>query len=251
MYGCTDYIMEDTKLWLKRCKASVFHPLILPMIFAEHERKRLFNEVDVMTNSLWSKMMWTEMTVKEKKARNHRDIRESRRSIQQTSVERDCESMHLRRHMASLQNGLESFHTLLVSMRDHLQSISRPGSKQISGSINQEMGEGPAEHIDARLQEMTIEIRSKIGVCERLLESLALTIQMVICIPDRNSYCAKRLAHRFTGMEPPRETRCRVELQHCNIHENGQWPDEADSAFGYDIPAGYLSGSKLFSTAVW
>lgn len=46
IYGCTDRVMQDTTTWLERCEGSALHPLVLPMIFAEHERKRLFNAVD-------------------------------------------------------------------------------------------------------------------------------------------------------------------------------------------------------------
>lgn len=56
MYGCTDAIMKDTETWLIRCHASVFHPLVLPMIFAEHERKRFLNEIDRISTELEYRM---------------------------------------------------------------------------------------------------------------------------------------------------------------------------------------------------
>lgn len=52
MYGCTDNVIKDTATWLRRCGKAAFHPLILPMIFAELERTRFVNATDMRANQL-------------------------------------------------------------------------------------------------------------------------------------------------------------------------------------------------------
>lgn len=52
MYGCTDDVISDTATWLHRCGKAAFHPLVLPMIFAELERSRFVNAADARANQL-------------------------------------------------------------------------------------------------------------------------------------------------------------------------------------------------------
>lgn len=177
MYGCTDDIMEDTELWMRRCNASVFHPLILPVIFAEHERKRLFNAKEELSTELAKRILELENRVR--KGTSEKEQEPAKSQGKQSMTQRDCEAIDLWRSMSYLKNGLESLHTELGSMRDHLHLL--PGSIAKHGTIatTPENIEGPEVHIDARLKEMMHECRSKIRSCEGLLGSMTLATQMV------------------------------------------------------------------------
>ncbi|KAI3394187.1 hypothetical protein diail_3142 [Diaporthe ilicicola] len=178
MYGCTEDIMEDTEIWLEGCKDSAFHPLVLPMIFAEHERKRLFNTIDEKSTELEERILELENRVKKdpKKEVEHEAKKGQER---QTMTQRDCEAIHLWRKMSSLKNGLESLLAELGSMRDHLHTLLRSPLKHASDSENhQNMAPGPDVYIDARLKEMMAEFRSKIRKCEGLLGGMTLATQM-------------------------------------------------------------------------
>lgn len=179
MYGCTDKVMQDTKLWLERCEGLALHPLVLPMVFAEHERKRLFNAIDDKSTKLEARILELEKRVK-KNTKEEVEENGGKGQNKQPMTQRDCEAIDLWRSMSTLKNGLESLHTELGSMREHLHAMPKclpkhdPGSEDLRGS-----GEGPEVYIDARLKEMMAEFRSKIRGCEGLLGSMTLATQMV------------------------------------------------------------------------
>lgn len=172
MYGCTDKVMGDTKLWLERCGGSALHPLVLPMVFAEHERKRLFNAIDEKSTELEERILELETRVKKGKHR-----KKGQKIL--PMAYRDCEAIDLWRSMSSLKNGLESLHTELGSMREHLHAMleSLPKHNPDSGDLRG-LGQGPDVYIDARLKEMMAEFQSKIRNCEGLLGSMTLATQM-------------------------------------------------------------------------
>ncbi|KAH8753542.1 hypothetical protein F5883DRAFT_574562 [Diaporthe sp. PMI_573] len=178
MYGCTQDLMEDITLWLERCEESVFHPLVLPMVFAEHERKRLFNVIDKKSTKLGERILELEKRVRKDPKKNiEQDAEEGQGRRPMT--QRDCEAINLWRSMSSIKNGLESLHTELGSMRDHLHPMPKFLQKQSfdPGGL-QSTGQGPEVHIDARLKEMMAEFRSKVRSCEGLLGSMTLATQM-------------------------------------------------------------------------
>lgn len=185
MYGCTDRIMEDTELWLKRCKTSVFHPLVLPMIFAEHERKRLFNAMDQKSTDLGERILELKNRVKKKETKKEVEKEATDGERRQTMTQRDCEAIDLWREMSALKNGLETLYGELGSMRDHLHVLQK-SQPQIVPDSSGRQGPAPnsetAVHIDAKLKEMMAEFRSKIRRCEGLLGSMTLATQMVLPI---------------------------------------------------------------------
>lgn len=181
VYGCTDNIIEDTEIWLKRCKGSVFHPLILPMVFAEHERKRLFNAIDQKSTELGERILELKKRVK-KGNKKEVEQEEAESGGRQTMTQRDCEAIDLWRSMSTLKNGLESLHGELGSMRDHLHALQKSQPKNVPDSSSRQglaPRAGPEVYIDARLKEMMAEFRSKIRSCEGLLGSMTLATQMV------------------------------------------------------------------------
>lgn len=179
MYGCTDKVMRDTKMWLERCKGSASHPLVLPMLFAEHERKRLFDAIDEKSTNLEERILELEKRVK-KDTKEEVEENGEKGQKRQPMTQRDCEAIDLWRSMSSLKNGLESLHTELGSMREHLHAMPKSLPKHnLDSEKFRSPGQGPEVYIDARLKEMMAEFRSKIRGCEGLLGSMTLATQMV------------------------------------------------------------------------
>lgn len=176
MYGCNDNIMEDTEIWMRRCKASVFHPLILPMIFAEHERKRLFNAIDEKSTELAARIL-------ELKKRVKKEVdQDEEKGDKQTMTQRDCEAIDLWRSLSALKNGLESLHGELGSMKEHLHALRKAPPNNVTDTLGfPEIAPQTRLEvdIDTRLKDMMAEFRSKIRSCEGLLGSMTLATQMV------------------------------------------------------------------------
>ncbi|RYO83268.1 hypothetical protein DL766_002145 [Monosporascus sp. MC13-8B] len=172
MYGCTESVMQDTMMWLKRLKGSgkisAFHPLILPMVFAEFERKRLLNMLDRQGSHLNQRIIDMENKLTGRLYGDDRNI-----------TERDCETTKLWVDVSRLQNGLQSLKAELMSMIDHLDTLSKnelgPGE---NGSDNHSREREAGSAIRSRLLEMVTEFDSKIRHCEGLLGGIALATQM-------------------------------------------------------------------------
>ncbi|KAG6358295.1 hypothetical protein INS49_014179 [Diaporthe citri] len=148
------------------------------MVFAEHERKRLFNAVDEKSTKLEARILELENRVKKDTKKEAEDQGE-RGQGKQPMTQRDCEAIDLWRSMSSLKNGLESLHTELGSMREHLHAMPTSLPKPDEDSEDRRRtGQRPDVYIDARLKEMMAEFRSKIRSCEGLLGSMTLATQM-------------------------------------------------------------------------
>lgn len=146
------------------------------MVFAEHERQRLLNEVDTRATQLEKRILELESRVN---TDTKVEVKQHAGQARQTMTERDCEAIKLWRSMSSLKNGLESLHTQLGSMKDHLHTMPDSVNEQPSASRSFRGTEGPEVYINARLIEMMTELRSKIRSCESLLGGMTLATQMV------------------------------------------------------------------------
>lgn len=174
MYGCTPEVMEGTVAWLKLLKGPSFHPLILPMIFAEFERGRLLEVFSLQNSEVHQKILAMENKLKEDERIT--DVISGVEVIQKIT-QRDCDSTKLWLSISRLKNGLESLKTQLESMIRH--------SKVLSDSIFTE-ADGGHEHqrasgirIVARLEEMIAEIEGRVRTCDGLLGGMTLSMQMV------------------------------------------------------------------------
>lgn len=180
MYGCNEDVIDTTMQWLRRCQKAVFHSLVLPMIFAELERRRLFNAIDVRSTALEDRIL--DLGKRANRANRAESTQPNRRRTHQaqTTTQSDCEAIRLAQSMNSLVNGLQSFQEQLTLMRDHLQT--RPSSETVVNADHETDQVNTQEHriyIEAKLQEMMLEFRSKIRRCEALVETMALVTQMV------------------------------------------------------------------------
>ncbi|KAF3766481.1 hypothetical protein M406DRAFT_356355 [Cryphonectria parasitica EP155] len=179
-YGCTDDVLEDIEAWLERIKTSVFHRLVLPMLFAELERKRLLDAMEYKSTDLDQKILDLKNQLKNERtvsrsllARNN----EKRTEIKLT--ERDAEAVELWRSISQLKNGIQTLLALLESMNSHLKDSSKMRSNNDPHGAEVYPHEKESEmHIESRLDEMIAEINSKLRHCQGLLDGMALAMQM-------------------------------------------------------------------------
>ncbi|KAF6809281.1 hypothetical protein CMUS01_13720, partial [Colletotrichum musicola] len=175
MYGCTGDVMDQTSSWLKRFSGQALHPLVMPMIFAELERKRLLNMLDTEQTVLSQRILNLENKFQgEASAAGSLAKAKSLEKAQEDdeSQAQDCESTKLWIDVSSLKNGLESLKAELEKMAIHSEELA---TTVLVGHVDKRK---TGERIEARLREMVAEINSKVRSCDSLLGGMALAAQM-------------------------------------------------------------------------
>lgn len=178
MYGCTTDTIDDIAWWLNRCAKSAFHPLVLPMVFAEIERSRFLDAIDRKATELEGRILELEKRVR-KTTTQESTQEETSTERRQTMTERDCNAIHLCQSMTSLKNGLVSLVVELGSMREHFQALQKIVKTQEADTLSQERQLQDGVHIDNKLRAMIAELQSKIRDCEGHLGAMTMATQMV------------------------------------------------------------------------
>lgn len=185
LYGCNTDIMNRVTNWLKRCKKLAFHPLILPMVFVELERKRLLNAMESKSSELDQRILDMEhrlQTDKAAKQENNKKSFPKKDGKVPTMTDRDCETIRMSLAMSDFKNGLEGLLTQILSMRNHL---GKPSDKFTLEDEAEERERNSRDshacgvEIDIRLKDITAELQSKLRSCNGRLEAITLATQMV------------------------------------------------------------------------
>jgi hypothetical protein len=187
MYGCTAATIKDVTDCLERFKRSAFHPLIFPMIFVEHERKRLLNALDDKGPDLSQRILDLENRLQsEHQRKNRTQDASNRRESNQTMTKKDCQATKLWVSISLLKNGLEGLHQVLESMIQHFQTHSEIIVKHQSSDAGKlRKASVCSETIKSRLYEMVAEVDNKVRTCDGLLRGMELATQVVM-ICQRN-----------------------------------------------------------------
>lgn len=182
-YGCSAEILDKIPRWLNQCKDFCFHPMILPMIFVELERKRLLDASEVKGSELHQRVLDMEVRSKRQRQKNLKgEIKSPEREKRSPTVATgDSETIQMLLSMNELKNGLEAFLIQLVSMRDHL---GKPSEITLARHLdNGSTTDVCGVNIDLRLREIAAELQSKLRSYQGLLETLTLATQMVCILP--------------------------------------------------------------------
>ncbi|KAI0966448.1 hypothetical protein F4678DRAFT_475944 [Xylaria arbuscula] len=208
-YGCTDHCRGEIDYWLGYAKTFAFDPLLLCMIWAELERRRLIDGVDLKATPLWDgishmnetlnidhKNMNSPLANQSNGGKRSRIgdsstgsdgmIKVTRVGIKQNEImKRECEAVNLWVNMSTLKNGLESFKTELKSMLE----CSRHSSDSEEDPPQQQQQQQPeqvgldsirrhaAHRIQHRLRSMIVEIEGKVRYTDSLLQGMVLATQ--------------------------------------------------------------------------
>ncbi|KAK4446273.1 hypothetical protein QBC34DRAFT_441004 [Podospora aff. communis PSN243] len=181
MYGCTKNTKCNVTSFLKQIKETdqTWHPLLLPMVFVELERKRLLNLLDREKTKLQQRIL-------EMKNRLRGESEGTIASIdtgtnEASAAVKDCEATESWIHSSKLKNGLESLRTQLMNMKAHStqlrQSIfaTNHPDHNTDNSISEH---ATGEMIESRLNEMIAEFDCNIRSYDSLLGGMHMAAQM-------------------------------------------------------------------------
>ncbi|KAK5657519.1 hypothetical protein OQA88_3091 [Cercophora sp. LCS_1] len=179
MYGCTKNTRGNVTAFLQQIKATdqAWHPLLLPMVFAELERKRLLNLLDREKTKLQQRILEMENRLRGE-TEGRTDSMETNAN-EPSAAAKDCEATKSWIDASKLKNGLESLRTQLTSLIAHsrmLQQSIFPSPPDQGGSPISEHATG--EMIEARLNEMIAEFDCNIRSYDSLLGGMGMAAQM-------------------------------------------------------------------------
>lgn len=172
--------MNLTSSWLRDFKDQPLHPLILPLIFAEHERKRLLNRLD------------REKTAIQRLIQALNDRLNPGHGIQ---VDEDqhtpqTDSAQLKIGVSSLINGLEGLKSQLHKMMTESDELStnvfKPGANSSTGIDAYVEERKMGVIIDNRLSEIRDEIDGTVRRCSTLMVELD-SVTKLVSIPGVTS----------------------------------------------------------------
>lgn len=176
LYGCTPRILNRVTKWLKYCAEACFHPMILPMVFVELERKRLLDAGEDRGTKLRQRIL--DMGVRSNKQPQGK-VGIERGDLRPAASTGDSETIDMLLSMDGLKNGLDALLTQLSSMRGH---IGKPSDITLANNFHEVplgMADVDGVNIDLRLREMMTELESKLRTYQGLLETITLVTQMV------------------------------------------------------------------------
>lgn len=158
--------------------APATHPLLLPLLFAELERKRLLDRFHGASSDLHQKITGVETTLRNQPKKPSKKVRQASDSV--VNTQRDCDSLKLWIDASSLRNGLESFRTQLKSMEIHAKTLTETEFKFEASSPSKFHAEREfGMVIQSRLRQMINELQGEARSCDTVLGGLRLINQVV------------------------------------------------------------------------
>lgn len=186
LYGCSNTMLKHTKRFTDKVGDSeaALHPLLLPVIFIELERKRLFNNFDFQESEIYTRILNME-----RRLSVNDDAHGDNEKGGAAFASEGWDATNLWMNASSLSSGLESFRVQLGRMAEHSRWLSETcfaaktgESEEADGNTEQrDIGTG----IEGRLQEIMDECESKVRSLNTLLKGMSLATQMVRTHP----YC--------------------------------------------------------------
>lgn len=185
LYGCDDDTRDKIhQRLLSRRERAVYHPLTLPLIFAEIERDRLFGRV----KPLITKLVERALSISKPSAFTdslQKTFQNSTAGGHSAKEESPEELMQMWLSVSELRRGLEAWKAQLLKMQSHCRTLKfgepSPGDHtQIQGNDLQDLAE-TGDRIEQRLVELIGEFDEKIGDCVTVIDGMVLATQLVRC----------------------------------------------------------------------
>lgn len=246
MYGCPPE-MKKFVTRLEKFKEQAFHPLVMPMIFAEHERGRFMTAMELKGAKLEGRIMDLENRLRADEHKKPRDSEAVKKDNQEMTM-KDCDSTKLWDDVSQLKNGTASFIKVLAALEHQLETKTfeklelRPNVQGKTEAIAQSMS---SEYIRCRIKELDAEADGNIRKCDSLLAGMALAIQVVSHITVPSTPIDRWVADHTPGMELPYQTRCQSEHIHCSRLAPRQCSNEVDIFSGDDLPSRHFPRRTL------
>lgn len=182
LYGCDDDTRDKIHRRLSRCECAVYHPLTLPLIFADIERDRLFGKV----KPLVTKLVERALSISKPSAFTdslQKTFQNSAIGGHRAREESPEELMQMWLSVSALRRGLEAWKAQLLKMQSHCRTLQFQQPSQGS-QTNCQIDElkslaETGERIEQRLVELIVEFDEKIGDCVAVLDGMVLATQLV------------------------------------------------------------------------
>lgn len=180
LYGCNDDTRDKIHQRLARCQSAVYHPLTLPLIFADIERDRLFGKV----NPLVTKLVERALSISRPSTLSdplQNTFQGNTTGYLRGKEESPEELMQMWLSVSRLRRGLEAWKAQLLKMQSHCRTMKfgEPSlGTHTQSKINQDLEE-TSERIEQRLVELIGEFDEKIGDCVTVIDGMVLATQLV------------------------------------------------------------------------
>lgn len=202
LYGCDDSTRDTFQNRLSLCESMVYHPLTLPMIFADVERERAFNKVKPLVKRLVEKAVSISKAAP-LSSPSLKTLRSNSTGSDQSQMRAESpeDLMKLWLQVSRLRGGLEVWKAQLEKMLSHCQTLTfeRPPSvhdpssgvgltgrdsvrMQFDVQESQDLTEA-GERIQHRLIELIGEYDEKIRECAIIIDGMVLATQLVRSSP--------------------------------------------------------------------
>jgi len=158
MYGCTDENIVEALEELQKIDLAAFHPLLLPMILAELERRRMIDKVRQSVGELQTRVMKYGLQAGQQATDMNR--------------EDDKKTLSLWIQIHHMRNELESWRKELLGLQVHAKELNE---WNLLNCALKERG----DMIYERAEEMIREYEENAGLCTIVLDGLALSTQFV------------------------------------------------------------------------
>ncbi|KAK8086400.1 hypothetical protein PG994_001374 [Apiospora phragmitis] len=176
MYGCTEVTMEFVLQYLDNTPRAALHPLMLPMMFVELERKRLIEALRTETAKLTQRIQKMETRLSNLAQQDGTPEKDDNDG--DTMFKKDCQATKDWLLVSKLQNGVQSLITILDSMKTHSQEFQIDVKVDASPAGNRQIYTHNTEKFQTRLEEIEIELKSEVRNSNSLLGGMTLATQM-------------------------------------------------------------------------
>lgn len=205
LYGCDDGTRDKIHQRLSRSTCAVYHPLTLPLIFADIERDRLFGKVDPLV----TKLVVRALSISKPSAFTEtlQNTFPSRATSGHPAKEESPEElMKMWLSVSALRRGLEAWKAQLLKMQSHCRTLkfeatSSGNHTQRQIDELQDLAE-TGERIEQRLVELIGEFDEKIGECVTVTDGMVLATQLVRRVLSPTWYGIVK--QKLTMSVPPR-----------------------------------------------
>lgn len=177
VYGCTRFIIGEMSRWLKRADEFAFHPLLLPMMFAEIERLRLLEPLERKGGELSLRILDMENRLQDEEGSRKTSHMGDGSSFSLTK--RDCDAIRLWLSTSDLKDGMKSLLLQLEAMRRHLNNVKNNFGPSSVGLSTNRFNQECSKYMDLRMEEIMAEFQSRLQGCESQLGAMTLATQMV------------------------------------------------------------------------
>lgn len=183
LYGCTESTRDAIIRRLNKCNYVVYHPLAVPALFCDIERKRQFGLVGPITKKLSDRALKIAKPLRPGSPSLRFTRGNSTTSTQGAEAEEEPEDlMALWLEASDLKRGLQTWkHELrkLIAHADELAQDDLPRGSEGSEDLEQRLFRDAGERIRQRLLELDGEYDQKIRQCTDIIDGMVLAAQLV------------------------------------------------------------------------